>query len=81
MTCEQALQEICADLSENIDSEVCDQLRRHLQECPNCSQQLSAIRTTVHLYHCLWEQEVPQAIHQRLALMLNLTALTGAEKR
>jgi len=72
MTCDKILQEICAELSEDIDSQVCDRLRNHLQECPHCARQLSAVRTTVHLYHCLGEQEVPLPIHARLARMLNL---------
>ncbi|HNW58759.1 MAG TPA: hypothetical protein PKI62_03690 [bacterium] len=72
MQCDKILREICNDLAEDIDSEVCGRLRSHLQECPDCTRQLSAMRTTIHLYHCLGEQEVPEAMHQRLAALLNL---------
>jgi hypothetical protein len=81
MSCDKILQEICAELSEDVDSQVCERLRSHLQECPQCSQQLSSMRTTVHLYHCLGEQEVPRQIHQRLAKMLNLVDAAGLQKR
>lgn len=72
MKCEKVLQQICAELAEDADSEICARLRNHLQECPNCSRQLSSMRTTIHLYHCLGEKEVPAQIHHRLAMLLNL---------
>ena len=78
MLCHEILQEICADLAEDIDSELCARLREHLQNCPSCARQLSTMRTTVQLYHCLGQQEVPQPIHERLARRLNLPEGTSA---
>lgn len=74
MKCETILKQVCNELAEDIDSEVCDRLRRHLQTCPECSRQITAMRTAIHLYQGLGEQEVPAPIHNRLAAVLNLTA-------
>ncbi|HNY92075.1 MAG TPA: hypothetical protein PKM23_11180 [bacterium] len=81
MVYDEILLEICADLAENIDSELCARLREHLQNCPNCARQFSTMRTTIHLYHCLGEQEVPPAIHERLARLLNLPEGAAVHKR
>jgi hypothetical protein len=75
MACDKILNEICAELAEDIDSEVCTRLKVHLQECPHCAQQLQAMRITVHLFHCLDDKEVPVQIHERLTRLLNLPAL------
>jgi len=71
MECERFLKEICNELSEDIDSEVCERLRLHLESCSDCRQQLAAMRNTVKLFHCLKAEEVPQQIHARLAVLLN----------
>ncbi len=72
MSCDKILQQLCDELAENIDSEVCEEIRQHLQTCPHCSRQLSSLRTVVQLYRCLNEQDVPYAMHQRLLTLLNV---------
>ena len=81
MVCDKILLEICADLAEDIGSELCARLREHLQNCPNCTRQLSTMRTTIHLYHCLGEREVPHSIHERLARLLNLPGDAAVHER
>lgn len=81
MACDKILHDICFELAENIDSELCSRLVTHLQECPHCSGQLSAMRNTVHLYHALAEPEVPPEIHARLTQLLNLSDCQPGEKR
>ncbi len=72
MSCEKILDEICAELAEDINSDVCQRLKQHLKECPECAQQLQAMRSTVHLFTLLKDKEVPEKIHERLAMILNL---------
>jgi len=73
MSCHKILQQICDDLSEDINSDVCDHIRRHLNSCPQCTEQLTSMRAVVQLYRCLGEREVPSSIHQRLVTLLNVT--------
>ncbi len=72
MSCEKILDEICAELAEDIDSDVCQRLKQHLTECPECARQLQTMRSTVHLFALLKEKEVPEKIHERLAMVLNI---------
>ncbi len=73
-TCEQILQQLCDELSEDIDSELCASLRQHLKDCPDCRAQLQSMRTAVHLFRCMKEAEVPPEIHRRLFKLLNVEA-------
>jgi hypothetical protein len=72
MECEKILQQLCTELAEDINSEVCEEIRHHLQSCRACCEQLQSVRSTVALYRCLKEQDVPQAIHHRLMALLNV---------
>ncbi|MBN2357422.1 hypothetical protein JXO59_15010 [candidate division KSB1 bacterium] len=80
MDCEKILKEVCDELAEDINSELCERIRNHLKECPHCEQQLMAMRNTVNLFHCLSNEAVPSYIHDRLAKLLNVN-LQQNEKR
>ncbi len=73
MDCDKLLHQICDELAEDIDSEVCQQLRIHLQQCANCRNGVESMRKTVALYRCLQQKDVPPAVHARLLTLLNLT--------
>lgn len=70
--CESVLQRLCDELAEDIDSELCAELKMHLEECEECRTQLESMRTLVHLFRCLSEKEVPKAVHDRLLTLLNV---------
>ena len=70
--CEELLKRVCDDLSENINSDLCQKLRDHLQDCDDCRNQVETMRETVSLYQCLKEKKVPRDIHERLLKMLNV---------
>lgn len=70
--CEALINRICDDLAEDINSELCQQLREHLEVCEECRNQVESMRDTVTLYQCLKEKEVPKDIHARLIKMLNV---------
>jgi hypothetical protein len=72
MSCDTVLQQICDELAEDIQSEVCENIRFHLANCPQCNSQLTSMRNAVQLFRCLREQEVPSAIHNRLVILLNM---------
>ena len=73
--CEKLLKRVCDDLSENINSDLCQQLRNHLEDCEDCRNQVETMRETVTLYQCLKEKKVPHDIHERLVKMLNVEDL------
>ncbi len=72
MHCNNILDRLCDDLAEDIDSELCQELKHHLQTCESCHSQLGSVRKTVQLFRCLQEKEVPSNVHSRLLTLLNL---------
>ena len=72
MDCHDILNQVCEDLSEDINSQVCQDIRAHLETCEDCKAQLSAMKTAVNLYKCLEEKQVPVHVHERLFKMLNV---------
>ena len=64
-------------LSDYVDgelaSELCAELERHLQTCPNCTVVVNTLRKTVELYQETDEEDaLPQAVRQRLFAKLDL---------
>ncbi len=75
MDCDKFIQQVCDDLAENIDSNFCESLKNHLEECEECRAQVNALRNAVHLYQCLDEKKVPPNMHDRLLKLLNVENL------
>ena len=70
--CEKVVQQICDELTDDIDGQICEKLKAHIAECEECRNQLNSMRDTVHLYQCLEDSKVPQDVHERLYQMLNV---------
>lgn len=72
MNCLKTLEQICAELGEDINSPICKEIQEHLDECPKCCAEVDSIRKTVKLYQCLYDNDVPNEVDQRLWKVLNL---------
>ncbi|MBN1998236.1 hypothetical protein JW935_11825 [candidate division KSB1 bacterium] len=72
MSCEKILKQICDELAEDINSETCEVIRKHLDECENCRTQLTSMRNMVALFRCLEDKNVPKNTHERLLKLLNM---------
>ncbi len=72
MGCEKILVQICDELAEDINSETCQAIKKHLDECENCRNQLDSMRNMVALFRCMEEKNVPKGTHRRLLKMLNV---------
>ena len=69
--CEHILEEICGVLCEDINSDLCTEIKEHLKTCPKCSAYVASIKRTIGLVKCMKvEEEVPEDIHNRLQKML-----------
>lgn len=53
MPCPDKIEKICLELGEDIDSEVCQELRAHFEECPDCKAFVDSLRKTVYLYRAM----------------------------
>jgi len=70
--CDKIVQRICDDLSNDINAELCEQIKDHVKECKDCRDQLDSMKGTVELFKCLKEKKVPQDVHNRLLTILNV---------
>ncbi|MBN1464432.1 hypothetical protein JXA02_01635 [candidate division KSB1 bacterium] len=70
--CEKMLQQVCDELAEDINSELCEKLKKHLENCQDCREQVESMRSTVNLFQCLKDKKVPRDIHERLLKLLNV---------
>jgi len=75
MECDDIVKQLCDELAEDIDSEVCESIRAHLEKCQNCRDELGSVRNTVKLFRCLEEKDVPASIHDRLMKILNVVSV------
>lgn len=75
--CLSKLEDICAALDEDIDSERCQIIKRHLAACPHCCAVVDSIRKTVRLFQCLPKADVPEEVDLRLWRVLNLEKPRG----
>jgi len=75
--CEKILNQVCGDLSEDVNSELCDEIKSHLKECDQCRKEIESMRGTVALFQCLETRKVPIEMHQRLAKLLNVDLPLG----
>ncbi|MBN2013422.1 hypothetical protein JW960_29090 [candidate division KSB1 bacterium] len=71
--CHKTMALICDDLGENIDSDFCKEIQEHLEQCPQCCASVNSYRKTVHLYKLYCNEDVPQAIDQRLWKILQIS--------
>jgi len=73
---EAAFKLMCQDLSEDINAELCDEVKAHLKECPECRVYVDTIKQTVVLYRATEEDEasggVPKDVSKRLFKVLKL---------
>jgi anti-sigma factor RsiW len=74
---EHNCRELLGDLSDYVDgdlaAQLCADLERHLQTCPNCTVVVNTLRKTIELYHESTESDLlPQEVRQRLYARLDL---------
>jgi anti-sigma factor RsiW len=70
--CLKTIEQVCDALGEELESEKCQEVRKHLESCPKCCAQVDSLRKTVRLFKCYGEVEVPSQADKRLWKVLNL---------
>lgn len=74
--CRHLLGSLSDFLDGDLESDICDQIERHLADCPDCKIVVDTLQKTVSLYHTASEQEaVPDGVRQRLFRRLEIDDL------
>jgi len=70
-------------LSDYVDGELeqamCQEIERHLADCPNCRAVVDTLHKTVMLYQSLGQEPVPGDVQERLFKVLDLEDLKGED--
>ncbi|MBS1270968.1 MAG: hypothetical protein MAGBODY4_00097 [Candidatus Marinimicrobia bacterium] len=81
---QHTFRKLCDDISSDIDAELCDEVKEHLKECPDCRVYVDTLRETVYLYRGdtkMEEQEgVPAEVSDRLFKVLKLNDIREKHK-
>jgi len=64
----------CEQLGEDIDAELCQEVERHLKDCPDCRAQYDSLKETVYIYRKTRPQreDLPGEVEERLYKVLSL---------
>ena len=76
MSHEETFRKLCDDISDDIDAELCDEVKDHLEDCPECQIYVDTLRKTVYLYREQESEEeehgIPKDVSDRLFKVLDL---------
>jgi anti-sigma factor RsiW len=70
--CGEAAKYICENLDEHLNSRRCQQIKRHLRECPKCTHNLADLKKIIALYRKTLVPRIPHTAHKQLFTALNL---------
>ena len=70
--CLKILHQICKELDEDLNTPFCKKVQHHIQQCPQCNNYVESIKDTVHFCQKLFDEDVPQAVEERLWEFLKL---------
>lgn len=74
--CQEFLSQISDYLDNDMDPITCDELERHLVDCPNCRVFVDTLKKTVYLYQQREADiDVPSGVRERLFKVLSLDDL------
>ena len=66
LTCKQFLQDLNEYLEDMLDPETREELRRHVNECPNCWVVCDTTQRTLRVYKGMEAQALPSDVQARL---------------
>ncbi len=70
--CKEFLRRVCTDLDEHLSSAKCRELKKHLEQCKNCTIYFDTLKRTIELYREYPDPKVPSKTHKRLYTTLKL---------
>jgi hypothetical protein len=70
--CKDVAKHLCENLDQKLNSRFCRQVRKHLQECPDCTADLDSLKKTISLFRNISSPSVPDSVHKKLFAVLKL---------
>ena len=72
LRCTEVAKYVCENLDEQLNSRKCREIKKHLQTCPKCAQQLDSLKKTVFLYRNCPTPGISEQSHNKLMAGLSL---------
>ena len=73
VSCKQMYTHICDNLDQDIDSPQCREIKRHLDDCPNCVAYLDSLKKTIILYREYPNPKALKSIRREILSKLKIT--------
>lgn len=70
--CADVVAHICENLDYKLNSKKCREIKKHLEQCPNCTAYLDSLKKTVKLYRMVRSTRVPSSSRRKLYRVLKL---------
>ena len=71
VNCKDVMQHICESLGEELNSDRCVAIKKHLDECSGCQNYFKTVEFTIDCYR-KYNVEIPDSAHERLMKFLDL---------
>ncbi len=71
-SCKDMYQHMCENLDNELDSAACRKIRKHIENCENCSAFLDSLKKTVYLYKHYPVPQLPVLAHKELLAIVKL---------
>ncbi len=69
----EEMEKICEQFGQDIESEICEEVKRSLEKCPDCKVQYDNIKKVVQIYRITEQDiEMPEKVSKKLIKSLNL---------
>lgn len=79
MSVQLTCKDLLGEMSDFVDGAVCEELQKHLAECPNCRVVVNTLRKTVELYHQPAGERISEGVKERLYFRLSLATLNAPQ--
>lgn len=66
LRCSEVAKYVCENLDEQLNSRKCRAIKKHLQTCTKCTQQLDSLKKTVFLYRNCPVPGISEQSHKKL---------------
>lgn len=80
-TCKKTYRYICENLDANLNSPTCIEIKKHLDNCPNCNVYLNTLKKTILLYKKQKSPTLGKSARKGLMLSLNLKKTSKTPKK
>lgn len=71
VTCTEVMKHVCECLAEELDSDKCSNIKKHLDSCEKCRDYFQSVKITIDCYR-KYNFDLPEDAHSRLMKFLDL---------